>query len=102
MNRFLSALALLIGSGLQAQTLTPNPVSVNEADAVAIQQIEPKPIKLGMSAAQAIHLLGREPDQQTVIGAACGMLEILSWQHEQTRIITSGGVVSSVSKPHEQ
>jgi hypothetical protein len=65
--------------------------------AIAAGRIEP-----GMPTYIAVGLLGREPDQAAEVGAACGMLDVLTWHQEQTRIVTSDGVVTSVttaSKP---
>jgi len=90
-QRLFVVLPLAIAGSLSAQENKPdkdlplaNPME---------QHIEP-----GMPAALAIRLLGREPDGKTEIGAACGMLEILTWRDEQTRIITNGGIVASVNK----
>ena len=54
-------------------------------------------IRPGLSATAAIDLVGRPPDERHEIGAACGMLEVLSWGADEMRIISVDGVVSSVA-----
>ena len=54
-------------------------------------------IRPGMSARAAIDSIGRSPDERLEIGAACGMLEVLTWDEGELRMVTVDGVVSSVS-----
>jgi hypothetical protein len=74
-------------------THAAGPQAIRWSEAIAAQRIEP-----GMPAELAIRLLGRKPDSELSIGAACGMLEVLTWDGGRTRIITSDGVVSSVAE----
>ena len=74
------------------QNSEDSPAASQASGLQAAHLIEP-----GMSAADAISLLGRQPDGKTEIGAACGMLEVLTWGQEQTRVILSDGRVSSVT-----
>ena len=50
-----------------------------------------------MSTAAALELVGRQPDHDVEIGAACGTLHIMSWEHSSLQIISVGGTVSSVA-----
>ncbi len=53
-------------------------------------------LQVGMSIEEAIELLGSDPDSETEIGAACGVLDILSWDEDGTRIIGVDGTVTSI------
>ena len=98
MKRLLAILALSASSGVQAEP-SQAPTHGLLHGLLIDQDKNLEQIQPGMRADLAIQLLGRSPDQTTEIGAACGMLEILSWQDEQTKIITSGGIISSVIGP---
>ncbi|MGI9333618.1 MAG: hypothetical protein ACR2RL_10735 [Gammaproteobacteria bacterium] len=54
-------------------------------------------VEAGMSTSDALARIGREPDQEVEIGAACGVLQIMSWDDSQMRIISVGGVVASIA-----
>ncbi len=53
-------------------------------------------LQVGMPIAQAIELLGGNPDSETEIGAACGMLDVLTWAENGTKIISVDGTVTSI------
>lgn len=53
-------------------------------------------LEVGMPIEQAIELLGGDPDSQTEVGGACGMLDILTWDEDGTRIISVDGTVTSI------
>ncbi len=53
-------------------------------------------LQVGMPIEQAIELLGGNPDSETEVGGACGMLDILTWDENGTRIISVGGTVTSI------
>ena len=55
-------------------------------------------LKVGMPIEQAIELLGGSPDEETEVGAACGMLDILTWEEDGTQIISVDGTVTSIVK----
>jgi hypothetical protein len=52
--------------------------------------------QVGMSVKQAIEMLGVGPDSETDVGAACGELNILTWDEDGTQIIGVGGTVTSI------
>ena len=70
-------------------TLT-NPVT--EKDSFRLQE--------GMMAANASRHLGT-PEEHTEIGAACGMLEVLSWNQGKIRLVVVDGIITSVQKEEE-
>lgn len=53
-------------------------------------------LEVGMSLEEALELLGKNPDSETEIGAACGMLDVLTWDEEGTRLISVDGTVTSI------
>jgi hypothetical protein len=53
-------------------------------------------LQVGMPIEQAIELLGADPDSETEVGGACGMLDILTWDEAGTRIISVDGTVTSI------
>ena len=53
-------------------------------------------LQVGMPIEQAIELLGGDPDSETEVGGACGMLDILTWDEDGTRIISVDGTVTSI------
>jgi len=53
-------------------------------------------LQVGMPIEQAIELLGGAPDSETEVGGACGMLDILTWDEDGTRIISVDGTVTSI------
>jgi len=55
-------------------------------------------LQVGMPIEQAIELLGGSPDDETEVGAACGMLDILTWDDNGTQIISVDGTVTSIVK----
>ncbi len=55
-------------------------------------------LEVGMPIEQAIALLGGDPDSETEVGGACGMLDILTWDEDGTRIISVDGTVTSIVK----
>ena len=55
-------------------------------------------LEVGMPIEQAIELLGGDPDSETEVGGACGMLDILTWDEDGTRIISVDGTVTSIVK----
>ena len=52
--------------------------------------------EVGMSLAEALALVGAEPDSQEEVGAACGMLDVLTWDEDGTQIISVDGTVTSI------
>ena len=57
---------------------------------------EGRRLEVGMPIEQAIELLGGDPDSETEVGGACGMLDILTWDEDGTRIISVDGTVASI------
>ncbi|UCH46690.1 MAG: hypothetical protein JSU95_11265 [Betaproteobacteria bacterium] len=53
-------------------------------------------LEVGMSLEEALELLGKDPDSESEIGAACGMLDVLTWDDEGTRLISVDGTVTSI------
>ena len=49
-----------------------------------------------MSLQEALALVGDDPDSQEEVGAACGMLDVLTWDKDGTRIISVDGTVTSI------
>jgi len=52
--------------------------------------------EVGMSLQEALALVGDDPDSQEEVGAACGMLDVLTWDKDGTRIISVDGTVTSI------
>lgn len=79
------------------QADTPHGASVEaaiESDGGSFS--EGNQLKVGMPIEQAIKLLGGNPDSETEVGAACGELNILTWNEDGTRIISVDGTVTSI------
>jgi hypothetical protein len=53
-------------------------------------------LEVGMSLEEALDVLGKDPDSETEIGAACGMLDVLTWDDDGTRLISVDGTVTSI------
>ena len=53
-------------------------------------------LEVGMSLEEALELLGKAPDSESEIGAACGMLDVMTWDDEGTRLISVDGTVTSI------
>lgn len=51
---------------------------------------------VGMSLEEALALVGDAPDSQEEVGAACGMLDVLTWDQDGTTIISVDGTVTSI------
>ncbi len=49
-----------------------------------------------MSLEEALNIVGKNPDSQSEIGAACGKLDVLTWNDDGTRLISVDGTISSV------
>jgi hypothetical protein len=84
-----------------------------EAPAAAVSRVEPaagadvtgsgeaafseaRRPEVGMSLQEALALVGDAPDSQEEVGAACGMLDVLTWDEEGTKIISVDGTVTSI------
>ncbi len=52
--------------------------------------------EVGMSLQEALALVGDDPDSQEEVGAACGMLDVLTWDKDGTKIISVDGTVTSI------
>ncbi len=52
--------------------------------------------EVGMSLQEALALVGDAPDSQEEVGAACGMLDVLTWDEDGTKIISVDGTVTSI------
>ncbi len=59
------------------------------------QSVAPR-LKVGMSLEEALEVVGKSPDSQSEIGAACGKLDVLTWDDDGTRLISVDGTISSV------
>ena len=66
--------------------------SHSDSDSVS----EGRRLEVGMPIEQAIALLGGDPDSEIEVGGACGMLDILTWDEDGTRIISVDGTVASI------
>ena len=66
--------------------------SASHSDSVS----EGRRLEVGMPIELAIELLGGDPDSETEVGGACGMLDILTWDEDGTRIISVDGTVTSI------
>ena len=53
-------------------------------------------LEVGMSLEEALDVLGKAPDSESEIGAACGMLDVLTWDDDGTRLISVDGTVTSI------
>ena len=53
-------------------------------------------LEVGMSLEEALQLVGKDPDSKSEIGAACGMLDVLTWDDDGTRLISVDGTVTSI------
>jgi hypothetical protein len=53
-------------------------------------------LEVGMSLEEALDVLGKAPDSESEIGAACGMLDVLTWEDDGTRLISVDGTVTSI------
>jgi hypothetical protein len=53
-------------------------------------------LKVGMSLEEALEVLGKTPDSQNEIGAACGKFDVLTWDEDGTRLISVDGTISSI------
>lgn len=53
-------------------------------------------LEVGMSLKDALEVLGKAPDSESEIGAACGMLDVMTWDDEGTRLISVDGTVTSI------
>ena len=104
---FLSALYMAVGAYAQTYDLARadqdmaavlNELNLPDDVDPALWQsaVNERRIELGMPLSAVIEMFGRDPDESTEIGAACGMLEIISWGPERTKIITNRGKVSSI------
>ena len=103
---FLSCLCLMVASYAQTYDLAKadqdmaavlNELKMPDGEPALWQAaISERRVELGMPVSTLIEMLGRDPDEITEIGAACGMLEIISWGPEQTKIIANRGKVSSI------
>ena len=62
-------------------------------------------LKVGMSLEEALKVVGKDPDSESEIGAACGKFNVLTWDEDGTRLISVDGTISSVyegkQKPQE-
>lgn len=79
-----------------AQSLPAQMAEASQTSKHFVAQPQDPTVVPGMPVETAIALLGREPDLSQEIGAACGMLEIMTWQDENVRLVTTGGSVTSV------
>jgi len=59
-------------------------------------------LKVGMSLEEALKVLGKDPDSQSEIGAACGKFDVLTWDEDGTRLISVDGTISSVYEGKQQ
>ncbi len=57
---------------------------------------------VGMSLKEALALVGDAPDSQEEVGAACGMLDVLTWDEDGTTIISVDGTVTSIVEGKKQ
>lgn len=53
-------------------------------------------VEVGMSLKDALELVGRTPDSEEEVGAACGMLDVFTWNDDGTKIISVDGTVTSI------
>ncbi len=86
------AIPATVPSAAQPDDKGANLAQVEQDGDRTVGQIDP-----GMPIARALELLGQPPDQTVEIGAACGMLEIMTWRQLDLKVIGVGGVVTSVS-----
>ena len=91
--RIVPALGLILLAGTAAARSEPTAVPTPLERTLQIDAVQP-----GMSVADAIRHLGRDPDHSSVVGAACGMLEVLAWDDLATRLVAVDGTISSVAR----
>jgi hypothetical protein len=88
-------------SGTTEATMMPVP----QAHTSGTPASEKSRLKVGMSLEEALEVLGKDPDSQSEIGAACGKFNVLTWDEDGTRLISVDGTISSVyegkQKPQE-
>lgn len=84
--------AMLIAGGVSAQTDPVNSTPI--AHTAATNEV----VRVGMSVTEVLRHLGQEPDHSALVGAGCGMLEVLTWDEQATRLVAIDGVVSSVTR----
>ena len=98
------ALALPAGAafGGQGDVTGDRPLAM-DSEAVAGEQIASegaqstaRRLEVGMSLEEALDVLGKAPDSESEIGAACGMLDVLTWDDDGTRLISVDGTVTSI------
>lgn len=81
------------------------PVEANQDAASQAPLTGKSRLKVGMSLEEALKVLGKDPDSQSEIGAACGKFDVLTWDEDGTRLISVDGTISSVydgkQKPQE-
>ena len=63
---------------------------------------EARRLEVGMSLEEALALVGKNPDSEEEVGAACGMLDVHTWDKEGTRIISVDGTVTSIVDRNSQ
>jgi len=52
--------------------------------------------EVGMSLEEALALVGKNPDSEEAVGAACGKLDVHTWDEDGTKIISVDGTVTSI------
>lgn len=72
---------------------TATPVAQRDAGASAVGSS--KVLKVGMSLEEALQLVGKVPDSEEEVGAACGMLDVFTYD-DGTQIISVDGTVTSI------
>lgn len=82
----------LIADARDSTSLEAAITTASHSDSVS----EGSRLEVGMPIEQAIELLGGGPDSETEVGGACGMLDILTWDEDGTRIISVDGTVTSI------
>jgi hypothetical protein len=88
---------VLADAQTDAQTDAQNSATLKAALDTANDSVsEGSRLQVGMPIEQAIELLGGDPDSETEVGGACGMLDILTWDDDGTRIISVDGTVTSI------
>ena len=58
---------------------------------------EQSPIRVGMPTSAALAKLG-QPEKRADVGAACGMLDVMSWDAERLRIVAVDGIVTAIER----
>lgn len=75
------------------------PEAVNGSGQATFNELErngERRLEVGMSLQEALELVGTNPDSEEEIGAACGMLDVHTWDEDGTRIISVDGTVTSI------